>query len=210
MNTSISGAIQPIGATQSSAQRNATLSVGNLLRSSYLVYFSQPASDRTLFKAMKGRPIRSIVEIGVSLGGRTERLLEVAAWQPECLPLKYTGIDLFDSRPAGQPKLSLKGAFHDLRATGATIRLVPGDPLSALSRTANALSGTDLLLVRGLQEPHSLAAAWKYVPRMIHGGTLVFVEQNADSPKNAAWRQVPAAEITRLATAAGRALRQAA
>jgi hypothetical protein len=186
------------------------LSVGNLLRSSYLYYFSQPASDRTLFKAMKGRPIRSIVEIGVALGGRTERLLEVAAWQPKCLPLQYTGIDLFDSRPAGQPKLSLKQAFHDLRATGATIRLVPGDPLAALCRTANALTGTDLLLVSGPQDPHSLAAAWKYVPRMIHGETLVFVEQAGESAKNPAWRLLPAAEITRLAAAAGRALRQAA
>ncbi|MCU0878663.1 MAG: hypothetical protein MUF06_12830 [Pirellulaceae bacterium] len=186
------------------------MSVGNLLRSSYLYYFSQPASDRTLFKAMKGRPIRSIVEIGVSLGGRTERLLEVAAWQPQSLPLQYTGIDLFDSRPVGQPKLSLKQAFHDLRATGATIRLVPGDPLAALSRTANALSGTDLLLVSGPQDTHSLAAAWKYVPRMIHPETLVFVEQSSESAKNPAWRLLAGAEITRLAAAAGRALRQAA
>lgn len=185
------------------------MSVGNLLRSSYLYYFSQPASDRTLFKAMKGRPIRSIVEIGVALGGRTERLLEVAAWQPESLPLQYTGIDLFDSRPAGQPKLSLKQAFHDLRATGATIRLVPGDPLAALARTANALTGTDLLLINGSQG-ESMTAAWKYVPRMIHPGTLVFVEQARESIKNPAWRPLPAAEITRLATAAGRALRQAA
>jgi hypothetical protein len=198
------------GATPSSAQRNATLSVGNLLRSSYLYYFSQPASDRSLFKAMKGRPIRSIVEIGVALGGRTERLLEVAAWQPDCLPLKYAGIDLFDSRPVGRPKLSLKQAFHDLRATGATIRLVPGDPLSALSRTANALTGTDLLLISGPQDLQSLAAAWKYVPRMIHPETLVFVEDSGGTAKNATWRLVPAAEITRLAAAAGRALRQAA
>jgi hypothetical protein len=34
-------------------QRNATLSVGSLLKSPYLLYFSQPAADRTLFKAMK-------------------------------------------------------------------------------------------------------------------------------------------------------------
>src|SRR5688500_10086785 len=37
-------------------QRNATLSVGSLIRSAYLLYFSQPAGDRALYKALKSRP----------------------------------------------------------------------------------------------------------------------------------------------------------
>src|SRR5436190_5244518 len=54
-----------IGSCQSLwPQRNATLSVGSLIRSSYLLYFSQPASDRAVYKAVSGRKVRGIVEIG--------------------------------------------------------------------------------------------------------------------------------------------------
>ncbi|MEX2173367.1 MAG: hypothetical protein WD872_03335 [Pirellulaceae bacterium] len=185
------------------------MGVGSLLKSSYLLYFSQPATDRALFKLVKGKPIRSIVELGVGLGGRTERLLEVAAWQTECLPLRYAGIDLFDSRPAGQSPLSLKQAFHDLRATGATIRLIPGDPLSALVRMANALTGTDLLIVSAGQESQSLARAWKYVPRMIHPQSLVVQEAPGPAGKDT-WRQLSPSDVERLAMQAGKALRRAA
>ena len=69
------------------------MSVGSLLRNSYLLYFSQPAADRALYKALAGRPVRSIVELGISLGERTTRLLEVASWRSDCLPLRYTGIE---------------------------------------------------------------------------------------------------------------------
>jgi hypothetical protein len=186
------------------------LSVGSLIRSSYLLYLSQPAADRVLFKAMKGRPIRSIVEIGVGLGGRTERLFEVAAWRADCLPLKYCGIDLFDSRPASQPRLTLKRAHHDLRATGGTIRLVPGDPADALHRSANALTGTDLLLVSANQDAAALAQAWRYVPRMIHPQTLVFVQDASGGAGKESWRQVRVEDVERLAAAARKAARLAA
>ena len=116
------------------------VNVGSLLRSSYLLYFSQPATDRVLLKAVKGRPVRSIVELGIGPAGRTERILEVAAWRAECLPLRYTAVDLFESRPVGQPKLSLKQAFGDLRKSGAKVQLVPGDPLSALLRRRQLVS----------------------------------------------------------------------
>jgi hypothetical protein len=193
-----------------SAQRNATLSVGSLIRSSYLLYLSQPAADRVLFKAMKGRAIRSIVEIGVGLGGRTERLFEVAAWRADCLPIKYCGIDLFDSRPANQPRLTLKRAHHDLRATGATIRLVPGEPAEALHRSANALTGTDLLVVGANQDAASMTQAWRYVPRMIHPQSLVFVQDASGGAGKELWRQLRVEDVDRLATESRKGVRRAA
>src|SRR5437667_2670849 len=87
------------------------VSVGSLLRSFYLLYFSQPAADRALFRAVRARPIRSIVELGISLNRRTPRLLEIAGWRTGNSPLRYTGIDQFESRPADQPSLSVKQAF---------------------------------------------------------------------------------------------------
>jgi hypothetical protein len=185
------------------------LSVGRLLRSLYLLYFSRPASDRVLWKAVKSRPVRSIVEIGVGLGGRTERLLEIAAWRAEGGSLKYAGIDLFECRPPGQAPLALKQAYHDLRATGHTIRLLPGDPYTALARSANALTGTDLVIISGEQDPESLERAWRYLPRMLHEQSLVF-QQTETGKTPPGWRQLPLEEIQRLASVAGKTHRRAA
>ena len=59
----------------------------------------------------------------------------------------YTGIDLFEARPEGQPAISLKEAYRVLRATEAGIRLVPGTPARSLSSAANAHPNTDLILI---------------------------------------------------------------
>jgi hypothetical protein len=185
------------------------LSVGGIIRSTWLLYFSQPAHERGLVKAIKARPIRSIVELGAGLSGRTQKVLEVAAWRKECLPLRYTAIDAFDSRPAGQPRLTLKEAFHVLKPTGVKLQLVPGDPFSALSRIANSLAGTDLLLIAIDQDRQSLERAWKYVPRMLSPQALVLLEEPATGGRTI-WRDVPRKEIDQLAAAASRSLRRAA
>jgi hypothetical protein len=186
------------------------LRLGRLLRSLYLLHFSQPAADRALWKAVKSRPIRSIVELGMGLGGRTERLLEIAAWRMNGEPIRYAGNDLFECRLAGQPKLALKQAYHDLRATGHTIRLLPGDPYSALARSANALTGTDLVLIAAGQDAASLERAWRYVPRMLHDQSLVFQQSAIGDQGQFAWRLVASEEIKRLAASAGKLHRRAA
>ena len=144
------------------------------------------------------------------MGGRTERLLEIAGWRPECLPLAYTGIDLFESRDDSQPRLTIKWAHRELRRIGTRTRLIPGDPLRALSRAANVLVGTDLLLIAAGQEPESLAQAWRYVPRMLHAGSLVFQQLAGTSPGQDAWRQLGPLDVQKLAAQAGRALLMAA
>lgn len=158
---------------------------------------------------MKGRTIRSIVELGIDLSGRTQRILEVAAWRKESLPLRYTGIDLFEARPANQSPLPLKRAFHDLRATGAKVQLVPGDPLSALLRTANSLAGTDLLIVAADQDRDSLERSWMYIPRMLHAESIIFVQEPGQAGKDV-WRQIRFEDVQKLAVHASKSLRRAA
>jgi hypothetical protein len=185
------------------------LSVGNLLRSSYLLHFSQPAADRALYKAVRGQAIRSIVELGICLSGRTDRLLEVASWQQSNLPIRYTGIDLFEARPAGSPALSLKQAFAALRRADVQARLVPGDPALALQRVANSLTGTDLLLIAADQDRESLSRAWTWLPRMLSESSLIFLEEPAAKSGPTAWKRLALADIRRLAAEAGK-LRRAA
>jgi hypothetical protein len=186
------------------------LTVGNLLRSSYLLYFSKPAADRALYQALRRQPIGSIVELGISLAGRTQRLLEVATWQKPNGPVRYTGIDLFEARPPGGPPLSVKQAFAGLRSPHVHLQLVPGDPESALRRMANSLAGTDLLLIAVDQDRDTLARAWNWIPRMLTAKSLVFLEEPTAHAGQTQWRPVPHAEIQRLAQEAAKTVRRAA
>lgn len=184
------------------------MNVGRLLRSVYLLYFSQPAGHRSLYRAVRARPVRSIVELGIGLGGRTERILEIAGWK--CSGLRYTGIDLFEGRSGGSGGLSLKQAHASLQLPGVRVQLVPGDPWLALMRVANGLAGTDLLLISANQEPESLARAWTWIPRMLTPSSLVFREEIDGQEGQSQWRSVPLEEIQKLAAVAGRGQRRAA
>jgi hypothetical protein len=104
----------------------------------------------------------------------------------------------------------LKQAFGDLRGTGVTARLVPGDPHSALARTANSLSGTDLLILSADIDRDSLAQAWRFVPRMVHANTLVFQQIAGPGPGKHTWKQLAYGEVLRLAEQSRGALRRAA
>ncbi len=145
----------------------------------YLSRLARPAHERVLYRALRRRSVRSIVEIGMGDGRRALRLLAVAQRFRPNERLSYSGIDLFEARPAGAPGLALKDAHRELTRTGVQLRLVPGDPWAALSRCANALANTDLLVISADHEAEALARAWFYLPRMLHEGSLVFLEEGA-------------------------------
>jgi hypothetical protein len=191
-------------------QRNATLNLRTLIRSAYLLYFSQPAAERSLLKAIRRKPIRSIVELGIGFSGRTKRLLEVASWRADCQPLRYTGIDLFEARPVAQGRVPLKHAFADLRLPEVRVQLVPGEPDLALRRVANSLTATDLLLISANQNEQALAQAWTWMPRMLIEGSLVFQEISAGGSGSTAWQALSLSDIQQRAAAASRSLRKAA
>jgi len=158
--------------------KNVRSIMAGLLRSLYLSYFSKPKGYRPLYRAIRKRPPTKIVELGIGTAERTLRMLELCAAGAET---NYTGIDLFEARGEGAaPGLSLKAAHTKLSTTGVKVRLVPGDPFSALSRTANASAGQDLILISADQDRESLARAWFYVPRMMHPGTLVLLEETVN------------------------------
>ena len=132
------------------------------------------------------------------------------SWKEDAPPLRYTGIDLFEARPAGQSGMSLKEAYAEFRLPDVKIQLVPGDPNMALRRVANSLTGTDLLLVSANQDRDSLSAAWNWVPRMLTDTSLVFVEEAGAKPGTTVWKQVTVEEVRKLGASAGRSLRRAA
>ena len=182
-----------------------------MLRYYYLTWFSQPAADRPIYQALASASLRSVVEIGVGNTVRTKRLFEMAVKpQHATEPLRYTGIDLFEARPANAPGLKLKQAYQQLQTEHVKLQLVPGDPYSALARAANSLPETDLLIISHDQPADSLAQAWRYVPRMIHAGTLIYLERPDKKPGETKFDLLKPVDVQRLATASSKATRKAA
>ena len=186
------------------------MSAGTLLKYVYLAYLSRPAADRTVYRAIHRLRPRSIVEIGIGGAMRTRRMIDLTLVNRSADEVRYTGIDLFEARPAVAPGLPLKAAHTLLKTLPLKVRLVPGDPFSALCRAANTLLGTDLLIVSAGHDPESLARAWFYVPRMIHEASQVFVEEPGSKPGATQFRLVSREEIDRRAAHQQRATRRAA
>ncbi len=178
------------------------------LKHAYLVYLSQPATDRAIYRLIDKRPIRSILELGVGDGVRAERMIAVASRQDA--ELLYTGIDLFEDRPAGAPQIALKQAYQQLRQQHVKVRLVPGDPFDALARIANETSGIDLVVVAGDQDPEAMARAWLFLPRMIHDDTLVLSQAADAQGRLADFSQLTRQQVDELAGLRGRRRRVAA
>jgi hypothetical protein len=180
-------------------RRIAPLSECRWLRFLYLAFFSQPAADRFLYRGLRRRPCRAIVEIGLGDGQRARRVLEVARRYTGAGNLRYTGIDLFESRPEGQTPLSLKQAYQRLHLPGVRLQLVPGDPWQALSRVANTLRDTDLLIIGRDQDENRWQSAWFFVPRMLSETARVYRERVGVDGGPAGYEMLSRADIEGLA-----------
>jgi predicted O-methyltransferase YrrM len=170
----------------------------SFLKFAYLTLLSKPSHERDVYKVIRRLAPLSIVEVGVGLGVRASRMIAAAArYQPD-EKIRYTGIDQFEARTAIGTGLPLKEAHKRLKATGANIRVIPGDPLSALARSANGLQSTDLLVISADQDTQSLTNAWFYVPRMLHDKSLVLIEDvSGPQPR---FRSLSLAQVEKLAT----------
>jgi hypothetical protein len=193
---------------KTAAPGTAMSSFASGFRFFYLSCLSRPAGDRPLYRAIRRLQAQRLVEIGIGSGLRARRLIDLAQ---RCSPrsrIHYTGIDLFEAhQAAGTASLSLKETYRLLRATSARIRLAPGDPLSALSRVANVLVGTDLIVISAGVNAQSLSQAWRFVPRMLHGGSQIYIQRETSTPE-ARFELLDARELAQLAAPPG--LRRAA
>ncbi|HVX12807.1 MAG TPA: hypothetical protein VHC22_16615 [Pirellulales bacterium] len=172
-------------------------------RLAYFSYFSRPAKDRVLYRAIRRGGISRIVELGMEQGLRSVRMIDVAMQTQTEGPIRFTGIDLFEMSPASGG-MSLKAAHCRLQATGARVRLVPGDPFSALAMAANHVGPCDLIVIGAGQDAESLAKAWFYVPRLLQPTTRVFLERPCGADASIHFELVSHDEIRRLAQAATR------
>jgi hypothetical protein len=156
------------------------LSIINRLKFFHFLHFSATDTDRPVYQAIRRDQVRSILELGVGDGQRALRMIQVAAMDVPVAEVCFTGIDPFEAQQApGEPSLPLKAAFRMLRETGARVRLLPGDLLDTLIQNANRLGQVDLLILSRHLPPEQLTQAWFFVPRLLHGRSLVYLEKQS-------------------------------
>ncbi len=161
-------------------------------------HFWKPPRDRVLLGPLQHSSVRRVVMLGLGDCDRIIQLLKAAKAQNH---IEFTGIDLFEMRQA-EPHVSLREAHKRLVPHASKVRLLPGNPWSALSSQANNLLETDVLLISADQDPAELVRAWFYVPRMLSTAAQVYWEQSAETEEKFAWRLVDRTEIDRLAAQA--------
>jgi hypothetical protein len=152
-----------------------------------------------LYRAIWRHRAGRIVELGIGTGRRAVRMIQMAR---RCSPeatVHYTGFDQFESRRAADgPGMNLKLAHRTLSATGAQVRLVPGEPLQVLPAMATRLGRADLIVFSPRLDARQLAAIWPYVPRMLGEDAQVFVGSTLPGGKEI-YRPVTHEEIATLA-----------
>ena len=182
------------------------MSVLAFFKKVHLVHFSKPAGERAIWKTVMQQAPKRIVELGIGDGVRTKRMLELAS-TAVADKVQYTGQDLFEGRSTDQAGLTLKEAHRAFATDQVSSRLAPGDVYSVLTRMANSLTNTDLLLISNEHDDSVLAAAWYYVPRMLHEDSVI-LRQTSD--ELAAYEVMDRREVESLAAAAARPMRSAA
>ena len=142
----------------------------------HLTMLSKPACDRSIYRLIRKHKFRSFVEIGMEDGTRCENMIRVAKKYGVSTNVRYTGVDQFDARDAGLPKLALIDMHRKLKGTETKIQLVPGDIRPAIARIANSHVRTDLIVISAGFDDGELSSSWFYFPRMLHSGSLVLLQ----------------------------------
>ena len=161
------------------AETDSIVSKLSGLRYLHMCWLAKPAADRVVYKTIKKRRIKSIVEIGLGDGTRCEKMIRAAQTFSEG-EIRYTGIDLFESREGDQERFSLLEMHKRLKKTGAKVKLIPGNAESSTARVANSLAGTDLFLLTLDEDLDSLNRFWFFFPRMAHDDSLLLVQSGPD------------------------------
>jgi hypothetical protein len=177
----------------------AQLSAANGLKALWLAYLSKPADERVLYRLIRKRKLRKIVEIGIGSGQRALRMISLARRYHPASHVRYTGIDWFEAGEASETEqgMDLKTAYRLLRASGARIHLVPRDAHEAFARMANALSGNELVVIAHQQRLESLGRIWFFLPRMLAPQAVVLLSRTTDERRT--WQPLSLAEIQSLA-----------
>ena len=142
-----------------------------------LAFMSKPATDRMIYQLIKKNKFQSFVEIGLGKGDRCQQILRVAGKFSD-KPIRYTGVDLFDARPANA--LKLIDMHKALKAFDAKTQLVPGPVGPSIERIANSHLRTDMIVISPGTQRSEIENVISFFPRMLHANSLVLLQFKPD------------------------------
>jgi hypothetical protein len=169
------------------------VSLFSKLKNVWQTRFGQ-VDERILYRAFNDSGVTRWCEIGIGDGQRTLRLIKLLKNNGRADELFFCGVDPFEARKMfGQPVgLQLKEAHRQFKETGIKTQLIPGDPFTALSRSANSINNLQLVIIDADQEGESLDRAMFYLPRMLAPKARVFM---TDESAKEGYRELSAQEI---------------
>ena len=171
-----------------------------------LTRFSKPAFNREIYKLIRQSLPKSILELGLGDGTRAETMIQVAQKFLPGEAIRYSGIDMFEGRENGEPKLPFKDMHRRINALGAKAQLAPGTPDMAVPRIANSHPNTDWVVISGSCSEEEMAACWFYFPRMLHAQSTVLIQPELEAP----FERLSRVEIEKRAEQAKSAVSRAA
>ncbi len=178
--------------------------MNRLLQATYFSYLSRPAAERPVYRAICRIRPAAILELGIGDGQRALRMLRLASLYRPPGEIRYTGLDRFEDRTSQDgPGMTLKLAYRMLGRSGATIRLLPGEPLESLGARANDLGQFDVVVISRRLDYRRAGWAWYFLPRLLNERTVIFRE-NALPGGRLVVEPVGQAEIRALAQASSR------
>lgn len=136
------------------------------------------SESKLLIRELRDFTPASIVEVGIGDCALTLEIIKTICKRMDPAEVKYTGIDLFEADPEGA---SIKETHRIISGTQVKCKLVPGDPHSGLSRTANSLTDSELILIGDRVDSESLDRAWFFFPRMMNDSTRIYRRRKHES-----------------------------
>jgi hypothetical protein len=167
-----------------------------MLQTLWLTRLSKPAAERVVHRhVLRARP-RRVIELGLGMLVRTERMLK-AATRPGEPPLHYVGLDRFEGRgPGDPPGVSLKQAHRRLHGL-ARVQLVPGNLDTSLARLCNHLGTFDLVVVSADNDERHMERSWFFLQRITGPQTVLLLESRSGG--SATWTPLLKPRIDELA-----------
>lgn len=165
----------------------------------WLTRFSKPAGERPLYRLVRAKTPKRILELGLGTLERTARTLSFAR-SSAGEPVHYVGLDRFEGRLAGDsPGVTLKTAHQRLHSLGR-VQLVPGNVDTSLARLCNHLGVFDLVLVSVDNDPRHLERSWFFIQRLMNAATTVLVEMPDEAkPGTTVWKAIDKRRVDELA-----------
>lgn len=168
----------------------------------WLTRFSQPAGERQIYRLIRSKGPKRILELGLGTLERTARVLSFAGSSGGA-QVHYVGLDRFEGRlPSDPPGVTLKAAHQRLHALGR-VQLVPGNIDTSLARLCNHLGVFELVLVAADNDARHLDRSWFFVQRLMNASTTVLVE-TADGAQagKTSWKAIDKHRVDELAARA--------